>query len=163
AAQLEAIVARSGGIPLYLEQLVKAAVGGFDVAQRRNGTHREGAGRAPERGAIVPATIDDALMAQLDQLGPAKEVAQHAAVIGPECELGLLARIMARPQHELVPMLRDLERSRIVEPGGAHGSGSVGAAGGGASGARPAEIYRFKHSLIQDISYRSLLRKNRRQ
>ncbi len=148
AAQLDAIVARSGGIPLYLEQLVKAAASGFDVARRRTAAN----GGRDQAGA-VPAAIDDALMAQLDQLGAAKEVAQHAAVIGPEFQLGLLARIMARKPDELVPMLRDLERSRIVEHGGVAGTGEA---------VQP-DSYRFKHSLIHDISYRSLLRKNRRQ
>ena len=136
AAQLDAIVARSGGIPLYLEQLVKAMTRGFDVALRRQGA---------DRASSVPSMIDDALMAQLDRLGAAREIAQHAAVIGPEFQLRLLARIMARSPDELAPMLSELEQSRIVE----HANASP-------------ETYRFKHSLIHDISYRSLLRKNRR-
>jgi class 3 adenylate cyclase/tetratricopeptide (TPR) repeat protein len=150
APQLEAIVARSGGIPLYLEQLVKAAVGGFDVARRHVPQRAQ-----DDRVGAVPATIDDALMAQLDRLGAAKEVAQHAAVIGPEFQVGLLARIMARSAEDLAPQLRDLEQSRIVERTAAEATA--------ASGDAASDSYRFRHSLIQDISYRSLLRKNRRQ
>jgi hypothetical protein len=92
----------------------------------------------------VPNTIDDVLMAQLDQLGLAKEVAQQASVIGYEFQLGLLAKIVARSPRELAPVLQDLVASRIVVRGGAS-----------------PDSYRFKHSLIHDVSYRSLLRKNR--
>ena len=85
-------------------------------------------------------------MAQLDQLGFAKEVAQHASVIGHEFSLSLLARIMGRSLDELMPMLDSLIDSRIVVRGSSSPDG-----------------YWFKHALIRDISYRSLLRKNRRQ
>jgi class 3 adenylate cyclase/tetratricopeptide (TPR) repeat protein len=137
ALRLDAIVAQSGGIPLYLEQMAKTTAGGFDVLLRRTGTNRA---------IAVPSTIDDALMAQLDRLGAAKEVAQHAAVIGPEFQLGLLVKIVACSPDELALMIRNLEQSRIVENGGAS-----------------PDSYHFKHSLIHEISYRSLLRKNRRQ
>jgi predicted ATPase len=86
----------------------------------------------------VPKTIDDALMAQLDRLGLAKEVAQHASVIGHEFQLGMLAKIMVRSLDELVPMLNALVSARILVRDGASPDG-----------------YRFKHSLIHDISYRS--------
>ena len=136
ARQLDAVVAMSGGIPLYLEQLVKAAASGFDLSQARRG----GADRA------VFNTIDDALMAQLDRLGPAKAVAQHASVIGPEFRMGLVARIMERSLDDVLPLLNELERSRIL----VHGTAAP-------------DSYRFRHTLIHEISYRSLLRKNRRQ
>ena len=135
-AQLDAVLAKSGGIPFYLEELVKAAASGFDLSMGPQG------GPA----GAVPSTIDDALMAQLDQLGLAKQVAQHASVIGPEFQLGLLAKVMARSPDELSGLLDDLVGSRIVVRGSAS-----------------PDAYRFKHSLIHDISYRSLLRKNRRQ
>lgn len=134
--QLDAVVAMSGGIPLYLEQLVKAAANGFDLSHRQHSS----ADRA------VFNTIDDALMAQIDRLGPAKEVVQHAAVIGPEFRMGLLARIMDWSLDEILPLLNVLERSRILVHGASMPDG-----------------YRFKHTLIHEISYRSLLRKNRRQ
>ena len=93
AAQLEAVLAKSGGIPLYLEELVKAAAHGVELS----GGREEAA-----HGGAVPNTISDALMAQLDRLGFAKEVAQHASVIGPEFSLSLLARLMGRPLEEAV-------------------------------------------------------------
>jgi class 3 adenylate cyclase len=129
--RLDAVVARSGGLPLYLEQLVKAAAGGFDPS--------------PEwPGDAVPTAIDDVLMAELDRRGPAKAVAQRAAVIGPEFAMGLLARIMQCSLDELVPLLLDLERSKILVR-------SAGAP----------DLYRFRHSLLHEIAYRSLLRKAR--
>lgn len=137
AAQLEAVIAKSGGIPLYLEELVKAAAHGVAFSGSREETARSGG---------VPNTISDALMAQLDRLGFAKEVAQHASVIGPEFSMSLLARIMGRSLDELMPMLTSLAESRIVVRGSSSPDG-----------------YWFKHALIRDISYRSLLRKNRRQ
>jgi class 3 adenylate cyclase len=137
AHQLDVVVAMSGGIPLYLEQLVKAAASGFELSRGREGA---------DRADTLFNTMDDALMAQLDRLGPAKVVAQHASVIGPEFRMGLLAQIMERSLDDLVPLLSDLERSRILVRGTA-----------------APDSYRFRHTLIHEISYRSLLRKNRRQ
>ncbi|HEV3493519.1 MAG TPA: AAA family ATPase [Reyranella sp.] len=137
ASRLDALVDSSGGIPLFLEELVKAAANGVELS--------DGRGKAIEVG-LVPNTIRDALMAQLDQLGFAKEVAQYASVIGHEFLGDLLARIMQRPLDELVPTLKTLVDARIL-----------------AGGRTPSDNYLFKHALIRDISYRSLLRQHRRQ
>jgi class 3 adenylate cyclase/tetratricopeptide (TPR) repeat protein len=137
AEQLDAVVARSGGIPLYLEELVKAAANGVEFSVGRDSI---------AHGDVVPDTISNALMAQLDQLGFAKEVAQHASIIGHEFSRSLLARIMGRSVDELLPALDSLIDSRIVVRGNSSADG-----------------YWFKHALIRDISYRSLLRKNQRQ
>jgi class 3 adenylate cyclase/tetratricopeptide (TPR) repeat protein len=136
-AQLDAVLAKSGGIPLYLEELVKATASGFELGTGRNGA---------DPGSAVPNTIQDALMAQLDRLNLAKEVAQHASVIGHEFQLGLLAKIMERSPQELAPLLREVVDSRIVTQGSAS-----------------PDYYLFKHSVIHDIAYGSLLRKSRRQ
>ena len=136
STQLDAVVARSEGIPLYLEELAKAAVGGVDAGSRPE---------TPEQRDAVPHTLSDALMAQLDRLGFAKEVAQHASVIGPEFNPELLASIMSRSLPDLSPMLTRLVDSPIVVRSGMTFDG-----------------YRFRHALIREIAYRSLLRKNRR-
>jgi class 3 adenylate cyclase/tetratricopeptide (TPR) repeat protein len=137
AAQLDALVDQSGGIPLFLEELVKAASSGVEFSN----------GRAMvSQGGTVPNTIRDALMAQLDQLGFAKEVAQYASVIGPEFSVDLLASVMQRPLDDLLPALSTLLDARIIAGGGTR-----------------SDNHRFKHTLIRDISYGSLLRKNRRQ
>ena len=98
------------------------------------------------RGSTVLTAIDDVLMAELDRCGPAKAVAQQASVIGPEFGMGLLARVMECSLDELVPLLLDLERSKIL-----------------VRGAGAPDLYRFRHSLLYEIAYRSLLRKARRQ
>jgi class 3 adenylate cyclase len=135
--QLNAVVAKSEGIPLYLEELAKAAVGGVQPGNRLESV---------DQSSPVPHTLNNALMAQLDQLGFAKEVAQHASVIGPEFSAALLARIMGQSLDEMMPMLVRLLNSHIVVRGSTSSDG-----------------YRFRHALIGDIAYRSLLRKNRRQ
>lgn len=134
-AQMGAILAKSGGIPLYVEELVKAAAKGFDIA----------GGRGRNDHDMVPATITDALMAQLDRLGEAKEIAQVASVIGHEFPLTLVAEVVHRSAEHLVTLLDSLVETGIVGSGGSD------------------DAYRFNHALIRDISYRSLLRKNRRQ
>jgi class 3 adenylate cyclase/tetratricopeptide (TPR) repeat protein len=136
-AQLEGVLNKSGGVPLYLEELAQAVASGVEISGGR--------GKSVQN-YPVPSTLSDALMAQLDQLGFAKEVAQHASVIGPEFQLSLLAEIMGRSPQDLLPMINDLIDSRIV-----------------VYESRTTDTYRFKHALIRDVSYRSLLRKNRRQ
>lgn len=133
--QLEAVLAKAGGIPLYIEELARAAATGFEITAARAGDGHGG----------VPHTISDALMAQLDQLGDAKEIAQHAAVIGDEFSLPLVAELAQRGPSEAAPLLASLVETGIVIAGGS------------------SDGYRFKHALIRDIAYRSLLRKNRRQ
>jgi tetratricopeptide (TPR) repeat protein len=83
-------------------------------------------------------------MAQLDQLGRAKEIAQYASVIGHEFSLDLLARIALRSAEELLPDLNRLLESRHVI-------------------ARSTDLYAFKHALVRDSAYESLLKKKRRE
>ena len=135
--QFDAVVTKSEGIPLYVEELVKAVVNSIDSLP----TQGEG-----DQTGTVPDTISDALMAQLDQLGQAKEVAQHASAIGQEFSPGLLAKIATKSLDELTPELNRLIDSKIV-----------------VQSARTSDVYRFRHALIRDISYRSLLRRTRRQ
>jgi class 3 adenylate cyclase/tetratricopeptide (TPR) repeat protein len=135
--QLIAIVTKSDGIPLYLEELVRAVVNNSALSENHEDIDQTDA---------VPNTLRDALMAQLDRLGRAKEVAQHAAVIGQEFSISLLAKVTNKPIGDLSPKLHSLIDSKIIVESG-----------------RTSEIYRFKHALLRDISYRSLLRKVRRQ
>lgn len=135
--QLNAILTKSDGIPLYLEELVRAVVNPVDFSPN----HEEA-----EQTDAVPNTLRDALMAQLDRLGHAKEVAQHASVIGQEFSASLLAKVADKPIEDLRPELHRLVDSKIVVQTG-----------------RTSGTYHFKHALLRDISYRSLLRKIRRQ
>ncbi len=134
-AHMAAILARSEGIPLYIEELAKSVVAGADLSP---------ADSADE--SIVPNTLHDALMAQLDQLGDAKAVAQRAAVLGHDFSLPLLTAVAGRDADGLVGALRRLIAARIVVE---HPTGPG--------------LFGFRHALLRDIAYRSLLRRTRRQ
>jgi class 3 adenylate cyclase/tetratricopeptide (TPR) repeat protein len=133
--RLAAVLARSGGIPLYIEELVRSAVAGSDLSP--SDVSDEGG---------VPTTLRDALMAQLDQLGEAKGIAQHAAVLGHDFSLPLLTVVVNRDASVLAAALHRLIAARIVIE-------------------HPADprLFGFRHALLRDIAYRSLLRRSRRQ
>jgi len=133
--RLAAVLARSEGIPLYIEELVKSVVAGADLSLADG----------PDESS-VPNTLHDALMAQLDQLGAAKAVAQHAAVLGHDFPLSLLTVVAGRDADKLVGELDRLVAARIVVE---HPIG-LG-------------LFAFRHALLRDIAYRSLLRRDRRQ
>jgi predicted negative regulator of RcsB-dependent stress response len=90
----------------------------------------------------------DALMSRLDQAGPAHEVAQHAAVIGHDFSLAFLSAVSTLPPDRLRDGLETLVRSEILTRSGS-----------------PPDLYmyQFKHALLQDAAYRSLLRSRRRE
>jgi serine/threonine protein kinase/tetratricopeptide (TPR) repeat protein len=125
------IVARTDGVPLFLEELTRAVL------------EAPGAGERQE----LPATLRDSLAERLDRLGSAKAVAQIAAVIGRAFRFDLLAAVCAGDAAELQLDLRRLVQAELVHRKG------VG------TGAR----YLFKHALVQDAAYESLLERERRQ
>src|SRR5262249_20112175 len=131
AATRDALVARADGVPLYVEELTKAVT-------------EPGAARSV---AAIPATLADSLMARLDRLSAAKEVAQRAAVLGREFGYPLLAATAGR--HEAAPPHR---LARPGDPGVLL-----------ARCAPPAATYTFKHALIQETAYQSLLKRTRQQ
>src|SRR5208282_6658064 len=94
----------------------------------------------------VPATLHASLMARLDRLGPAKEVAQIGAAIGREFSHNLLAAVARKPEAELGSAL-----DRLVEAGLLS-----------RQGVPPQASYLFKHALVQDAAYGTLLREPRR-
>jgi predicted ATPase len=136
------IIERSDGIPLFVEEMTKAVLeAGGEIA----------AGRAvaavPSRALAVPASLHASLMARLDRLGgPAKELAQIAAAIGREFSHPLLASVVRQPQAELESALDRLVVAGLLfrrdEP--------------------PHATYLFKHALVQDAAYGTLLREPRR-
>jgi TOMM system kinase/cyclase fusion protein len=129
AAVQRRIVARTDGIPLFLEELTKAV-----IESERSGEHSD-----------LPATLRDSLTERLDRLGTAKEVAQLAAVLGRAFSLELLAAVSGRDEVALQPELRRLVQSELVQR---RGSGKQ-------------TRYLFKHALIQDAAYDSLLKRER--
>ena len=143
AELMDQIVSKTDGIPLFVEELTKTIVES-DVLHAVNG-HYELTG--PLSAVTIPVTLQDSLMARLDRLGPAKGVAQVGAVIGREFRYDLLEA--ARPEGEagLAEALEQLVAAELVyqqEP-------------------PPQASYQFKHALIQDTAYESLLHRTRQR
>jgi class 3 adenylate cyclase len=130
---IEAVVERTDGNPLYVEELTKALLEA-DVG-----------GTAP--GRTIPATLQDSLMARLDRLGRAKEVAQVAAVIGREFSYALLHAVSPLTEAELQAALARLTDAELLY----------------SRGLPPEATYVFKHALVQDTAYASLLKRRRRE
>jgi len=129
-----AVTTKTDGVPLFVEEVTKAIL-------------EAGAERAEARSSIdVPATLQDSLMARLDRLGSPKDVAQLAAVLGREFSYELLHAVAPADPVFLDHSLRALVRAELVYQ----------------RGAPPHATYRFKHALVQEAAYRSLL-KSRRQ
>ena len=110
AELLERIVAQTDGVPLFIEELTRAVLEGGLVADR--GDHYALAGPLTE--LAIPDTLHDSLTARLDRLGPVKEVAQIAAVIGREFSYELLAAVAGLPEAELQGALRQLSAAELV-------------------------------------------------
>jgi class 3 adenylate cyclase/predicted ATPase len=135
------IVERTDGIPLFVEELTKAVL----EAQGQSATESTAEGIAIPVPA-VPATLQASLMARLDRLGSAKEVAQIGAAIGREFTHALLAAVMRKPEQELGPALDRIVRAGLLFR----------------QGVPPHASYLFKHALIQNAAYGTLLREPRR-
>ena len=128
AETVAAIVAKTDGVPLFAEELTKSVM--------------EAAGQD----SAVPATLKDSLMARLDRLGEAREVAQIAAVIGRQFPFLLLDTVVPKSGGELEAALAKLVAAGIVFP---EGRGSE-------------QSFSFKHALMRDAAYESLLLGRRR-
>jgi tetratricopeptide (TPR) repeat protein len=128
---INVVVNRSAGVPLFVEELTHLVVEGDP-----NSVAHE-----------IPATLHDSLMARLDRLGLAKEVAQVAVVIGQEFSYELLRAVSPAPEEELQSALQKLVDAELVY----------------ARGSPPEATYLFKHALIQDAAYQALLKSRRRE
>ena len=128
---IDAVVKRTDGVPLFAEELTRLILDGEGRSQVRQ----------------IPATLQDSLAARLDRLGPAKEVAQVAAVIGREFSYGLLQAVAAISETELQSALERLVDTELIY----------------ARGIAPDATYQFKHALIQDAAYEALLKSRRRE
>ncbi len=130
-ATLDVLVARADGVPLYVEELTKAMA-------------EPGAALGVE---AIPASLADSLMARLDRLATAKEVAQRAAVLGREFGYPLLAAVAGMDDAGLRQGLARLVDAEIVFQ----------------RGEPPEATYMFKHALVQEAAYESLLKRTRQQ
>jgi class 3 adenylate cyclase/predicted ATPase len=138
---LDQIVARTDGVPLFVEELTKTVLESGLLVDA--GYRYELAGPLPP--LAIPATLQDSLMARLDRLAPVKEVAQTAAVIGREFSHDLLAAVSPLSQTNLGAALDQLVASELIFR----------------RGTPPAVTYSFKHALVQDAAYQSLLKSKR--
>jgi predicted ATPase len=137
------IVAKTDGVPLFVEELTKMVLESGLLSDA--GDHYELTGPLPP--LAIPATLHDSLMARLDRLAPVKEIAQLGAVIGPEFSHDLLAAIADRAEDQLRAALDHLTASELVFR----------------RGVPPEAAYTFKHTLVQDAAYQSLLKARRQQ
>ncbi len=140
---VEQILAKTDGIPLFVEELTKLVL--------ETGLVRESAGRLVLAGALpplaIPATLNASLMARLDRLSPVKDVAQIAATIGREFPYELLEVVADRPKDELRLALDHLVGSELIFR----------------RGTPPHATYSFRHALLRDAAYEAMLKARRRE
>ncbi|MBV8110702.1 MAG: AAA family ATPase [Hyphomicrobiales bacterium] len=131
------IIERTDGVPLFVEEMTKAV-----LEAESEGEARQTAAAVPSPSLAVPASLHASLMARLDRLGPAKEVAQIGAAIGREFAHALLAEVVRKPEAELGSALDRLIQAGLLFR----------------QSVPPHATYLFKHALVQDAAYGTLLR-----
>jgi predicted ATPase len=139
---VDEIVARTDGVPLFVEELAKAVVEAGTSEAARNQVSV-----IPSLVFTVPATLHASLMARLDRLGAAKDVAQVGAAIGREFSYELIAAVAQCGDAKLVDALDRLTEAGLLFR----------------EGAPPHATFLFKHALIQDAAYGTLLRAKRQE
>jgi predicted ATPase len=140
---LEQIIEKTDGVPLFVEELTKTILESGLLSEKHN--------RYVVTGSLtdmaIPTTLHDSLMARLDRLGTVKEVAQTAAVIGREFDYDLLAIVSTLSFEKLRDAVNQLiDAELIFRRGRSQGTSCI-----------------FKHALIQDAAYQSLLKSKRHQ
>jgi predicted ATPase len=137
------ILARTEGVPLFTEEITKAVLESDILRETEDRYVLAG----PLPSLAIPATLHDSLMARLDRLAPVKEVAQIGACIGREFDHELLAAVVSMPEAELAAALDRLVAAGLVFR----------------RGLPPAATYVFKHALVRDAAYESLLKRRRQE
>jgi class 3 adenylate cyclase/predicted ATPase len=140
---LEHILQKSDGIPLFVEELTKAMMESGLLQEQADSYALTG----PMPTHAVPSTLHDSLLARLDRLSMVKEVAQVGAAIGREFSYDMLATLLPLTPKELQATL-----SRLVDADLIYGHGTP-----------PDAVYTFKHALIQDAAYATMLRARRQK
>jgi predicted ATPase/class 3 adenylate cyclase len=143
AEVMKQIVAKTDGNPLFVEELTKAVLEAEILVADGNGYRLEG----PLPPLAIPDTLQDSLMARLDRLAPVKEVSQIGAAIGREFSYSLLLALVGRDETALKDALTQLEQAELVF----------------CRGEPPEAVYSFKHALVRDVAYESLLKSRRQQ
>jgi class 3 adenylate cyclase/predicted ATPase len=140
---LAQVLAKTDGVPLFVEELTKMVLESGLLEETDD--QYELIGPLPE--LAIPSTLQDSLMARLDRFGSVKEVAQFAAVLGRAFSHELIEAVSPVDAASLDQALARLVRAEILYQ----------------RGVPPRAAYIFKHALIQDTAYQSLLRKQRQQ
>ena len=133
---LAQIVARTDGVPLFIEELTKSVLESSVLPA-------DASAKPPP--LAVPATLQASLVARLDRLAPVRAVAQTGAAIGREFTYATLKAVMALSDDELGPLLDRLVASELVHQ----------------RGVPPQATYSFKHALVQDAAYQTVLKSQR--
>jgi predicted ATPase/class 3 adenylate cyclase len=135
------ILARTDGVPLFVEELTKSVLETGLLKERDDHyvlSH-------PLPSMAIPTTLHASLMARLDRLAPVREVAQIGSVVGREFSYELLSTVAGLPKEALEEALAQLVRSELVF----------------CRGQLPQAVYTFKHALVRDAAYSGLLRSRR--
>ena len=140
---MKQIVAKTDGNPLFVEELTKAVLEAGILVEDAEGYRLDG----PLPPLAIPETLQDFLMARLDRLAPVKEIGQIGAAIGREFSYPLLRALVGRDETALKHALAQLEHAGLVFR----------------RGEPPEAVYSFKHALVRDAAYESLLKSRRQQ
>jgi predicted ATPase/class 3 adenylate cyclase len=138
---MDEILVRTDGVPLFIEELTKTLLEGGLLQERDDHYVLE----RPLPALAIPTTLHASLMARLDRLAPVREVAQIGAVAGREFHYELLNAVAGLPRERLEEALGQLVRSELVFR----------------RGEIPHAVYTFKHTLVRDAAYASLLKGRR--
>src|SRR6185312_7641895 len=137
----EQIIDRTDGIPLFVEELTKAVIESGILSDI--GDHYAVTGPVPL--LAIPATLHGSLLARLDRLAPVREVAQIGAALGRQFSHELISAVASMPQPQLDGALAQLVHAELIFR----------------RGTPPHAQYTFKHALVQDTAYGTLLRTRR--
>jgi predicted ATPase/class 3 adenylate cyclase len=143
AEVMKQIVTKTDGNPLFVEELTKTVLEAGILVEDAAGYRLDG----PLPPLAIPETLQDSLMARLDRLAPVREIAQIGAAIGREFSYSLVRALVGRDETELKHGLAQLEQAGLVFR----------------RGEPPEAVYSFKHALVRDAAYESLLKSRRRQ
>ena len=137
------ILAKTDGNPLFVEELTKTVLEGEIRVKEAGGYRLEG----PLPPLAIPTTLQNSSMARFDRLAPVKEIGQIGAAIGREFSYSLMREVVGRDEPSLKDALAKLEQAELVFR----------------RGEPPEAVYSFKHALVRDAAYESLLKSRRQQ
>jgi class 3 adenylate cyclase/tetratricopeptide (TPR) repeat protein len=140
---MKQIVDKTDGNPLFVEELTKAVLEAGILVEDQDEYRLDG----PLPPLAIPDTLQDSLMARLDRLAAVREIAQIGAAIGREFSYSLMRAVVGREETALSDALAQLEQAELVFR----------------RGEPPEVVYSFKHALVRDAAYESLLKSRRQQ